>query len=198
MLQGSSGKVFTWWYRIRTVCRMLWTGQLILKLKKGPRTDSELLKQDAAPLDCFSRSSCACWPVQIQRLLKTIIPNFRILFMKHLARGGGGGGGPSESLYTTRTAKTTRMQMYIHVSSGLFFICSYLVLHCSGIELSMVVCIVSYCMLWIFPSGMRIHYPRFRTTENNMHFRPRGYCGPTDYLVTITIITLVTCPWSNY
>jgi hypothetical protein len=36
----------------------------------------------------------------------------------------------------------------------LFFnICSYLVLHCSGIGLSMVVCIVSYCMLWIFPVG---------------------------------------------
>jgi hypothetical protein len=36
---------------------------------------------------------------------------------------------------------------------GFFFICSYLVLHCYGIGLSMVVCIVSYCMLWIFPAG---------------------------------------------
>jgi hypothetical protein len=33
------------------------------------------------------------------------------------------------------------------------YICSYLVLHCSGIGLSMVVCIVSYCMLWIFAAG---------------------------------------------
>jgi hypothetical protein len=37
--------------------------------------------------------------------------------------------------------------------TGNFFICSYLVLYCSGIGLSMVVCIVSYCMLWIFPAG---------------------------------------------
>jgi hypothetical protein len=35
----------------------------------------------------------------------------------------------------------------------IFYICLYLVLHCSGIELSMFVCIVSYCMLWIFPAG---------------------------------------------
>jgi hypothetical protein len=35
----------------------------------------------------------------------------------------------------------------------LIYICSYLMLHCSGIGLSMVVCIVSCCRLWIFPEG---------------------------------------------
>jgi hypothetical protein len=35
---------------------------------------------------------------------------------------------------------------------GNFFL-SYLVIHCSGIGLSIVVCIVSSCMLWIFPAG---------------------------------------------
>jgi hypothetical protein len=34
-----------------------------------------------------------------------------------------------------------------------FFFLPYLVPHCPGIGLSIVVCIVSYCMLWIFPAG---------------------------------------------
>jgi hypothetical protein len=50
-------------------------------------------------------------------------------------------------------------------SDGFFFIfCSYLVLHCSDIGLSVVVCIVSYCMLWIFPAG-KIGFDRARTRE---------------------------------
>jgi hypothetical protein len=40
-----------------------------------------------------------------------------------------------------------------HTHRGVFFLSSYLVLHCSGIGLSIVVCVVPYCMLWIFPSG---------------------------------------------
>jgi hypothetical protein len=60
-------------------------------------------------------------------------------------------------------------------SYSFFFICSYLVLHCSGIGLSMVVCIVSYCMLWIFPAGK---IRRLRSGAN-----PRSWV-PDDSMLT--------------
>lgn len=93
------------------------------KVRKGKEflewcRDSELLKKDAAPLDCCSLSPCAYWPVQIQRFTNTLHSDFLYLIYKPLERGEGGGG-PSEGLYTKRTAETTRMQAYVHASSGI-------------------------------------------------------------------------------
>jgi hypothetical protein len=153
MLQGSSGRVLTWFtcYRIRTVCRLLWTGRLILKFKKGQEflgwcRDSEFLKKYAALLDCCNLFPCAYWPMQIQRFTKTLPSAFLYLIYKPLW----GGDSPSEGLHTKRTAETTKMQTYVLASSGI-----------------------------------RTHYPSFRTVENSTHLT--RLLSSTGYLDTETV-----------
>jgi hypothetical protein len=89
---------------------------------------------------------------------------------------------------------------------NLFFICSYLVLHCSGIGLSMVVFIVSYCMLWIFPAGKirRLRSGEIRTHDRNRRavvgLRTRGYWDRqnitlTDLLQGVEIVLQPEWSW---
>jgi len=53
MLQDSSGRVLTWfiWYGIRTICRLLWTGQLILNFKKAKK-----VLNDAETVSCSRKT----------------------------------------------------------------------------------------------------------------------------------------------
>jgi hypothetical protein len=74
----------------------------------------------------------------------------------------GGWVGPRASLDVCEKFRPHRI-IYLFILN----ICSYLVLHCSGIGLSIVVCIVSYCMLWIFPAGK---FRRLRSGENPRYF----------------------------
>jgi hypothetical protein len=69
------------------------------------------------------------------------------------------------------------MSMKSSDTIGNFFL-SYLVLHCSGIGLSIVVCIVSYRMLWFFQQKKSDGFGRERTRDLGYQ---RPACKPLDH-----------------